>query len=59
MPQRDVVIYTDGSVIRHRRSSWAFTAQVQGITVHEDSGAYELITSSLTMEVMAVTKAMN
>jgi ribonuclease HI len=53
----DVVIYTDGSVVRHMRSSWAFTAQVSGRVVEEDSGAFALTTSSLTMEVMAVSKA--
>ena len=54
----DVVIYTDGSVVQHTRSSWAFTAQVGGRTIKEDSGAVAVTTSSLTVEVMAVTKAM-
>ena len=52
----DVVIYTDGSVVQHTRSSWAFTAQVGGRTIKADSGA--VATSSMTVEVMAVTKAM-
>ena len=54
----DVIIYTDGSVIRHVPSSWAFTAQVGGDVVKEDSGGFAVTTSSLTMEIMAVTKAM-
>jgi ribonuclease HI len=57
-PEAEAVIYTDGSVVRHTRSSWAFTAQVKGKTKMEDSGAFSVTTSSLTMEVMAVTKAM-
>lgn len=57
-PEAEAVIYTDGSVVRHTKSSWAFTAQVKGKTKMEDSGAFSVTTSSLTMEVMAVTKAM-
>ena len=53
----DAVIYTDGSVVRHVRSSWAFTARAGGRIVKEDSGAFTETTSSLTMEVMAVSKA--
>ena len=45
-------------MIRHVRSSWAFTAQVGGDVVKEDSGGFAVTTSSLTMEIMAVTKAM-
>ena len=45
-------------MVRHLRSSWAFTAQRAGRTIHEESGAYKKTTSSLTMEVVAVTKAM-
>jgi ribonuclease HI len=51
------VIYMDGYVVRHIRGSWAFTAQVKGKTKMEDSGAFSVTTSSLTMEVMAVTRA--
>jgi ribonuclease HI len=43
--------------VRHVQSSSAFTAQVGGLTVHEDCGAFHHTTSSMTMEVMAVTKA--
>ena len=53
-PEADAVIYTDGSVVRHTRSSWAFSAQVKGKTEMEDSGAFSVTTRCLTMEVMAL-----
>ena len=49
-----IVIYSDGSVTRDR-SGWGFTVKQGGRTVHEDSGAHRVTTSSLTMEVEAVT----
>ena len=52
----DIVIYTDGSVTRDR-SGWEFKVKQGGRTVHEDSGAHRVTTSSLTMEVEAVTHA--
>ena len=52
----DIVIYTDGSVTRDW-SGWGFTVKQDGRTVHEDSGAHRVTTSSLTMEVEAVTHA--
>ena len=52
--QADVVIYTD---VRHQRSAWAFTAHSEGKTVHGASGAFAMTSSSMTMEVMAVTGA--
>ena len=52
----DIVIYTDGSVTRDR-SGWGFTVKQGGRTVHEDNGAHRVTTSSLTMEVEAVTHA--
>ena len=52
----DTEIYTDGSVTRDR-SGWGFTAKQGGRTVHEDSGALGVTTSSLTMDVKAVTHA--
>ena len=52
----DIVIYTDGSATRDR-SGWGFTVKQGGRTVHEDSGAHRVKTSSLTMEVEAVTHA--
>jgi hypothetical protein len=53
----DAIIYTDGFVIRHVKSSWDYTAQVGGKTVREYSGAFALTTSGMTMEIMAVTRA--
>ena len=52
----DIVIYTDGSVTRDR-SGWGFTVKQDGRTVHKDNGAHRVTTSSLTMEVEAVTHA--
>ena len=52
----DIVIYTDGSVTRDR-FGWGFTVKQVGRTVHEDSGVHRVTTSSLTMEVEAVTHA--
>ena len=52
----DIVIYTDGSVTRDR-SGWRFTVTQGGRTVHEDSGAHRVTTSSLIIEVEAITYA--
>ena len=52
----DIVIYSDGSVAKDR-SGWGFTAKQGGRTVHEDSGAHRVTTSSLTMEAEAATHA--
>ena len=52
----DIVIYTDGSVTRDR-SCWECIVKQCGRSVHEDSGAHRVTTSSLTMEVEAVTHA--
>ena len=52
----DIVIHTDGSVTRDW-SGWGFTAKQGGRTVYEDSGAHRVTASSLTMEVEAVTHA--
>ena len=52
----DIVTYTDGSATRDR-SGWGFTIMLGGRTVYEDSGDHSVTTSSLTMEVEAVTHA--
>ena len=53
----DVIIYTDGSVIRHVRSVRAFKVQCEDKTIRKESGAFAVITSSMAMEIMAVTSA--
>ena len=50
------MIYMDGSVTKDQ-SGWEFTVKQGGRTVHKDSGAHRVTTSSLTMEVEAVTHA--
>ena len=39
----DVIIFTDGSVVRDRKSGWAYSARVNGKTVSEDSKACNFI----------------
>ena len=53
---RQRVIYTDGSVTGER-PGWGFTVKQSGRTVHQDSGVHRVTTSSLTMEVEAITHA--
>ena len=50
-------MYTDGSVTKDQ-SGWSFTVKQGATTIHEDSAAYMVSTSSLTMEVEAVTHAL-
>ena len=52
----DIVIYMDSSVSMDR-SGWGFTIKQGGRTVRDDSGSHRVTTSSLTMEVEAVTHA--
>ena len=54
----DAIIFTDGSVKRGVRSGWAFSARVDGVVVGEDSGATTLTTSSMCMEIKAISEAM-
>ena len=53
---QDFIVYTDGSVTKDQ-SGWVFTVKKGATTIHEDSAAYEVSTSSLTMEMEAVTHA--
>ena len=43
------VVYTDGSVTN--QSGWGFTVKQGATTIHEDSEANMVLTSSLTVEV--------
>ena len=52
----DIVIYTDGTVTRDQ-FGWGFTIKQGRKTVHGNSGAHTVTTSNLTMEVEAVTHA--
>ena len=54
----EAVVFTDGSVQRGIKSGWAYTIRVNGATVAEGSGAVELTTSSMLMEVKAITEAL-
>ena len=49
-------MHTDGSVTKYQLG-WGFTVKQGAITIHEDSAAYTVSASSLTMEVEAVTHA--
>ena len=53
---QDLIVCTDDSVTRDQ-SGWGFTVKQGETTIHEDSAAYTVSTSSLTikMEVNAVT----
>lgn len=55
---RDPVIFTDGSVKRGVKSGWAFTVRVSGKVEAESSGAVGLTTSSMSMEVTAITESL-
>ena len=52
----DIMTYMDGSVTRHW-SGWGFTVKQDGRTVHKDSGTHRVTTSSMIMEVAAITHA--
>ena len=53
---QDLIVYTDGSFTIDQ-SGWGFTVKQGATTIHEDSAAYTVSTSSLTMEVEVVTQA--
>ena len=54
----DPVIYTDGSVRRGERSGWGFVVYSRNKRVHSMSGTIERTTSSMKMEIEAVTRAL-
>ena len=51
-----LIVYTDGSVQRGVRSGWGYTATLLGEVVKEDSGFVPLTTSSMCMEMQAITE---
>ena len=53
---KDLIVYIDGSVTKDQ-SGWGFTVKQGATLIHEDIAAYTVSTSSLTMEVEAVTHA--
>ena len=54
----EVIIYTDGSVLRGEKSGWAYSAAQHYITLKEDSGATNITTSSMSVEIKAITEAL-
>ena len=53
-----MIVFTDGSVIRGKKSGWAYTARVDGITVSENSFACDSTMLSMMTEINAVTLAL-
>ena len=53
----DLRIYTDGSVTEDK-SGWGFSIQQGDCTIYEDSAAYAVTSTSLRMEMEAVTHAL-
>ena len=56
--ENDAVVFTDGSVKRGEKSGWGYTVRVNGMVVAEGSGAVEMTTSSMLMEIKAITEAL-
>ena len=54
----DVIVFTDGSVVRGKKSGWAYTARVDGKTVSEDLAACNFTMASMMTEINAVTLAL-
>ena len=54
----DVIIFTDGSVVREQKSGWAYSARVDGQIISENSMACSTTLSSMMTEINAVTLAL-
>ena len=56
----DVNVFTDGSVQREvpTKSGWGMYARINGITAMERSGATTIVTSSMVMEIKAITETL-
>ena len=55
----DPVIYTDGSVRRGEQSGWGFVVFIGNTRIHGGSGGTARTTSSMRMEMEAITKALD
>ena len=51
-----LIVYRDGSVKRKVKSGWGYTASLQGEVIKEDSGFVAFTTSSMCMEIKAITE---
>ena len=53
-------VFTDGSVQREvpTKSGWGLYARINGVTAMERSGATSIVTSSMVMEVKAITETL-
>ena len=54
----DLIVFTDGSVTRNKKSGWAFSARLNGKVIAENSSATDLTLSSMATEVNAITLAL-
>ena len=56
----DVTVFTDGSVQREvpTKSGWGMYARINGTTAMERAGATTIVTSSMVMEVKAITETL-
>lgn len=56
----EVVVYTDGAVMCHHWTSWAYIALTSGEQFRKPAEHFCLfMSSSVTMEIMAVTRALH
>ena len=54
----DLIVFTDGSVTRNKKSGWAYSARLNGKVIAENSSATDLTLSSMATEVNAITLAL-
>ena len=54
----DFIVYTDGSVTKGK-SGWGYVVKQSGVIVQRRNGAYGRKTSSMTMEVEAITNTLD
>ena len=56
--ETDAVVFTDSSVKRVKKSGWGYTVRVNDLAVEESSGEVKITTSSMQMEIKAITEAL-